>query len=259
MNGNPTLIRKEQKMKKKLTPGEFNNIVKFLKRLDDIGDDFFLYGDVICPSVRVKENFPGMHLVRADLPLFGEFENVIYAMFKINETSTDMGNVKGKKILIEYEQTERGIWITLNDNVWQLAGTYSPDVIDENGRTQAEIAETLCPKSNKFDSYMDSVEWSEIPTDTINIIKNGSICTLEDERKTTYVRFGRDALKLKGATRKDMPAKFSLDVSIQSPLSSEDTLVVSTVSGGMDSGTLMLHMLDPVIECIHYYKYSPFK
>lgn len=245
-------------MVRALTPGKFNDIVKFLKRLDDIGNDFFLYGDVIVPSVRYPENFPGMHIVRSELPYYDEYKDTLYAIFKLGETSSEMGDIKGKKVLIEYEQNETGIWIRVNDHQWQLAGIYSND-IEEDGRSQAEIAESLKPQSNEFETYMNSVEWTSIPTEIIDQIRNGSVCTLEDERKTTYVRFGKDALKLKGVSRKDMPSKFTLDVSIISPLSSEDTIVVSTLSGGLDSGTLMIHMDDPTIECIHYYKFSPFK
>lgn len=246
-------------MKTKLTAGEFNRMTQYLKRLDDIGDDFFLYGNVICPSVRSAANFPGMHIVRAELPLFDEYKDRLYGIFKLNQTSTEMGDAKGKKTLLEFEQTEAGIWITCNENKWQLAGIYSPDIIDEQGNSQAEIADTLKPANNDFETYMDANEWSSLTPEMVESIKMGNVCILEDERKTTYVRFGKDILKLKGAVRKDLPAKFTLDVNIVSPISSEDTIVVSTLSGGLDSGTLMIHMEDPVIECIHYYKYSPFK
>lgn len=256
-DGNQTHTRWDN-MIRKLTPGEFNSIVKFLKRLDDIGDDFFLYGNVIVPSVRCPANFPGMHIVRSDLPLFEEYKETLYAMYRIGPSSAEMGEAKGKKVLIELEQNEVGIWIRLNENQWQIAGIYSTEA-DEDGQSQAEIAEQLKPKSNDFEVYMNSVEWSVVPPNIIEDIKNGSVCTLEDERKTTYVRFGKDVLKLRGSIRRDMPAKFTLDVSIVSPLSSEDVIVVNTMSGGLDSGTLMIHMEDQTIECIHYYKFSPFK
>ena len=244
----------------KLTAGEFKDITAFLKRLDDIGDDFFLYGDVICPSIRTEMNKPGMHIVRADLPLFDEYKDVLYGIYRLNQTSTEMGDVKGKKITLEFEQTELGIWITCNDQRWQLAGRYSADIIDEeSGNSQVEIAESSKPANNDFEKYMESTTWSSLTPSMIENIKMGNVCTLEDERKTTYVRFGKDVLKLKGTVRRDLPAKFTLDVSIISPLSSEDTIVVSTLSGGLDSGTFMIHMTDPTIECIHYYKYSPFK
>ena len=246
-------------MVKSLRAGQFNQLVSFLKRLDDIGDDFFLHGDVICPSVRGPANFPGMHFVRSEIPTSDKYANVIYGVANLNQITTEMGNIKGKKDLIEIEQTDLGIWVTCNYNKWQLAGIYSPDIIDENGKSQAEIAQALCPTENRFDTYLNSVEWKSLPVEMVDSIRRGSVCTLEDDRNTTFVRFGKDQLKLKGVVRTDLPVKFSLDVYIQSPESSEDTIVISSLSGGLGSGTLMIHMTDPTIECIHYYKYSPFK
>lgn len=245
-------------MIRELTPGEFNRITRYLKRLDDIGDDFFLYGDVICPSIRNASNFPGMHIVMSDLPTFDQYKDVLYGIFNLNKTSTEMGEVKGKKLRILFEQTDVGIWIELNEHRWQLAGIYSKE-LEEDGHSQAEIADSLKPVNNKFKTYMESVEWHTLDSDSVNAIKNGSVCVLEDERRTTYVRFGKDILKLKGQVRRDLPAKFSLDVCIISPESSEDIIVVNLMSGGLSSGTMMIHMMDEVIECIHYYKYSPFR
>ena len=232
-----------------LTIKQFNELVKYLKRLDDIGDDFYLVGDMILPSVRTPKNRPGKHLVRSRIPTLPEYDCVIYGIAKLSETSHALGDVKGKKQSIYIEQTERGIWITVNDLTVRLAGIFD----DED----KELVEQTAPNKDKFDDYLAEYnDWVEIPTETLNYIKQGNVLIMEDDRHTTRVRFARGEFKLKGVSRLTQPVDYSVSVHITSPIPDPETIVIG--SSGPSNGTLAMHFTSPIIEAIHYYAFSPF-
>lgn len=225
---------------------EFNALVKYLKRLDDIGDDFFLKSDIISPSVRSKVNRPGRHIVRSCIPTLEEYDETLYGISRLSETSKLLGDIKGKKETLYMEQTDRGIWIVVNDLRVQLAGIYEHD--------DKDIADEIAPNKFSFDDYINEKDWSEISNDWLNRIKQGDVMTVEDDRKTTYVRIAKDLFKLKGVSRLSAPVDYTAAINILSPESSEDILVV----GSNCHGTLSIYMKSPVIECIHYYLFTPF-
>ena len=232
-------------IKKELSIKQFNELVKYLKRLDDIGDDFFLKNDIICPSVRTDSNKPGKHIVRSRIPTSTDYENVLYGIAKLSETSKILGDIKGKKQYICLEQNETSIWIVVNDLRLQLAGTYGDGdpLIDE-----------LAPKYTVFDEYMGDYEWREISNEWLTRIKHGDVMTVEDENKTTYVRIARDLFKLRGVSRLSAPVDYTAHIHIISPESNESTIVI----GSSMHGTLALHVNNPIIESIHYYLFTPF-
>lgn len=229
-----------------LSISEFNNLVKYLKRLDDIGDDFFLKNDIICPSVRTEKNRPGRHIVRSMIPTSDKYENTLYGIAKLSETSKILGDIKGKKHSLFIEQNEDGIWINASDVRCQLAGVYNDE--DE------PLVKTLAPSMNRFDDYL-AHEWTEIPVDHLTCIKNGDVMTYEDDRKSTYVRVARDLFPLRGVTRRTAPVDYTSELYISSPTTTDgETLVI----GSSDKGVLEIHVTYPIIEVIHFYMFMPF-
>lgn len=225
---------------------EFNNLVKHLKRLDDIGDDFFLKNDIACPSIRCDKNRPGKHVVRSMIPMSDKYRDTLYGIAKLSETSKLLGDVKGKKTSLFIEQNEKGIWINANDLRCQLAGTYS----EEDSR----IVDTLAPTMNCFDDYL-SHEWVQMPIEHLTSIKRGDVVTYEDERKSTYVRVARSLFPLRGVTRLTAPVDYTAEFYISSPTTTDgDTLVI----GSADRGVLEIHVTYPVIEAVHFYMFMPF-
>ena len=229
-----------------LSIAEFNNLVKYLKRLDDIGDDFFLKNDIICPSVRTEKNRPGKHIVRSMIPTSDKYEDVLYGVARLSETSKLLGDIKGKKQSLFIEQSEDGIWINANDLRCQLAGVYNDE--DET------LVESLAPAMKNFDDYLRH-EWMEIPLEHLIAIKNGDVITYEDDRKSTYVRVARDLFPLRGVTRRTAPVDHTAELYISSP---ETTDGKTLVIGSSDKGVLEIHVTYPVIEVIHFYMFMPF-
>lgn len=230
-----------------LTIRQFNDLVKYLKRLDDLGDDFFLVNDVIIPSIRTKENMPGKHIVKSYIPTLSEFDGTLYGIANLSNTSKLLGDVKGKKTLLELEQTTSGIWITINDLRVQLAGVYS----NEDMGTLTDIIST----DNWFKDYLEGYDWTELPINQLEEIKHGTMVTLEDDRRTTFVRIGRDLFKLRGVSRITAPVNYIAEFHIVSPVSSAE---VVTIGNNTHKGTLLLHVTTPIIESVHTYLFSPF-
>lgn len=226
-----------------LTIRQFNDLVKYLKRLDDIGDAFFLKNDIILPSVREPKNRPGKHVVRGEIPILPEYRSVIYGISKLSETSKLLGEVKGKKQVLFIEEDETGIWVTVNDTTVQLAGVYT----EEEDLTYAPAEET-------FSDFVVNKPWVPIPTPILQDIKEGHPYTMEDADRTTYVRIARDLFKLRGVSKTKDPVNFAVRAHIVSPLSSTERIVINQG----DFGTLELHVKYNVIECVHQYMFSPF-
>lgn len=228
-----------------LTVKQFNELVKYLKRLDDLGDDFYLHKDAILPSVRTPKNRPGKHIIRSRIPTLPEYDDIVYGIAKLSETSRDLGDVKGKKTTIFMEQTEKGIWITINDLTKQLAGVY--------GEEDQDMIAATAP-TGTFDEYLKVVEFKSISQDALNDMKRGDILCLEDDRHTTKVRIARDLFKLKGVSRLTIPVNYEVEYHVSSPVPASDTVVIGSSKNGM----LTLHFMSPVIEALHYYTFSPF-
>ena len=226
-----------------LTIRQFNELVKYLKRLDDIGDDFFLKNDIIIPSIREPKNIPGKHVVRGEIPILPEYRSIVYGISKLSETSKILGDVKGKKQVLFLEENEKGIWVTVNDTTLQLAGVYK-----ENDDL------TYAPTEEAFSDFIVNKGWATIPTSILQCVKQGHPYTMEADDHTTYVRIARDLFKLRGVSRTKDPVNFSANVHIVSPLSSPERIVINQGS----FGTLELHVIYNVIECVHQYLFSPF-
>lgn len=226
-----------------LTIKQFNELVKYLKRLDDIGDDFFLKNDIIVPSIREPKNRPGKHIVKGEIPILPEYREIVYGISRLSETSSILGDVKGKKQVLFVEEDETGIWITINDTTVQLAGVYSEE-------EDLEYA----PSEEQFSDFIVNKPWRVIPTEILNNIKQGHPYDLEDDEHTTYVRIARDSFKLRGVTRTKDPVNFSANVRVVSPLSSPDRIVINQSPYGL----LEIHAIYNVIECVHQYTFSPF-
>lgn len=227
-----------------LTIRQFNNLVRFLKRLDDIGDAFYLVGDVICPCVRCAENKPGLHFVRNVIPI-EQKSDVIYGIANLFETSKILGDVKGKKVMLFIDQSDDEIWVTANDVRVKLAERYTDEQIGDN------------PVPNgSFDALMGTSEFVQIPANILNSIKDGKVATFEDARKTTYVRLGKDLFKLRGSTRFGVPVKYEAGICIISPVSDENTLAINI--SGDNMGTVIIHFIEDFIEALHFYKFSPY-
>lgn len=229
-----------------LSVKQFNELVKYLKRLDDIGDDFYLYKDVLLPSVRNDKNRPGKHIIRSKIPTLPEYDEVLYGIANLSETSKILGDVRGKKNILHMEQTEEGIWITVNDLTVQLAGTYSK----ENEVIVQSTAPTGC-----FDEYLNVVSFTQIPHEELNAMKRGDILCLEDDRHTTKVRIAKDLFRLKGVSRLSLPVDYAVGYHISSPVADAGTIVIGNTS---TNGMLTMHFVSPVIEVLHYYTFSPF-
>lgn len=225
-----------------LTTKEFNELVKYLKRLDDIGDNFFLKNDIICPSTICEQNKPGKHVVRGIIPILPEYEDVIFGIADLSETSRALGDIKGRKTEIYMEESHDGIWIYVNGVSYRLAGVYVGEDTE------------LAPEEKHFDDYLERHSWTEIPNEMLTRIKRGDVHTLEDANKTTYVRVGRDLFKLKGVSRLSAPVDYKAFCYISSPISSPETLVI----GNSGYGTFELHTIYPIIESISFYLFDPF-
>lgn len=229
-----------------LSVKQFNELVSYLKRLDDIGDDFYLKKDVIIPSVRTSKNRPGKHVVRSKIPMLPEYDGIVYGIAKLSETSKELGDVKGRKTTLYIEQTEEGIWITINNLTKQLAGIY--------GEEDKDIVSATAPVG-EFDEYLGTTTFTQLTHESLNAMKRGDIICLEDDRHTTKVRIARDLFRLKGVSRLSLPVAYTVGYHVQSPVPNEDVLVIGNSN---NNGMLTLHFMSPVIEAIHYYTFSPF-
>ena len=225
---------------------QFNELVKFLKRLDDIGDDFYLYKDVLIPSIRNEKNRPGKHVVRSMIPTSPQYGDIVYGVAELSKISKELGYVKGKKTTLYIEQTEEGIWVTINELTKQLAGIYSEedqDMVSATGPT------------GTFEDYLSVASFTEISQEELNRMKQGDIICLEDDRHTTKVRIAKDLFKLKGVSRLSLPVDYRVGYHISSPIGNADTIVIGNAGG---NGMLTMHFVSPVIEALHYYTFSPF-
>lgn len=229
-----------------LTVRQFNDLVKYLKRLDDIGDDFYLYKDALLPSVRNAKNRPGKHIVRSKIPTMPEYDDILYGIANLSDASKELGDVRGKKEILYIEQTELGIWVTVNDLTVRLAGVYTEE--------QKDIVSATAPTAG-FDEYLNMVSFIQISTEELNAMKQGDILSLEDDRHTTKVRIAKDLLRLKGVSRLSLPVDYTVGYHIMSPIPSDGVIVIGSAS---TSGVLTLHFVSPIIEAIHYYTFSPF-
>lgn len=231
-----------------MTIKAFNELVKYLKRLDDLGDDFYLVGDMILPSVRTSKNRPGKHVIRSMIPSLPEYKDVIYGIANLSETSKILGSVSGKKHTLRIDQTEEGIWITANDTKVRLAGIF--------GEEDKDIVSQTAPNKECFDEYLADADWTEIPHETLNDLKRGGVLTMEDDRHTTRIRIGKDLFKLKGVSRLSVPVDYTASLHIMSPVPDTNTIVIGNSSSRY--GMLSIHFKCPIIEAVHYYTFSPF-
>ena len=225
---------------------EFNELVKFLKRLDDIGDDFFLKNDIISPSIKCEKNTPGKHIVRSRIPTSDKYKDMIYGIGMLSHVSKELGEIKGKKHSIFIEQDDTGIWINVNDTRLQLAGFYEDEDIP--------LVNQLAPAQDNFDEYLNR-DWVTMPQEHLASIKKGDVITYEDDRKTTYVRVARSLFPLRGVTRLTAPIDYTAELYISSPKTTNgDTIVI----GSSEYGTVEIHVVYPMIEVIHSYLFTPF-
>ena len=222
-----------------LTSKELTGYISFLKRLNSIGNDFLIKGDIWLPCIKNEKNTPGTHIGRDPiLTKLYNTDDMVYSKYTCSHLEDTLNSLKndmpkGRKTSRTLEITDTEISIQINDDIqWVIASKY------------IESTDDFCPEWSMFNDILQNRLWSELSNETLQNINDyhpvSIFGRIADTEEITKIRLAKNLFKLSGVRKRvvDFSGEYSLK---------NTSLFDETVAD------LAIHMNYPAIECVHLY------
>lgn len=174
------------------------NLLKFVKRLRSIEENWLIVNDFWFPANRDKRTRPGVHVAKNPYlnGLSDGYENLIYMTCFLTSTIERIEDTKGRITgAVTITQDENSITLNFNDNSFLIASRANADDNEIKGNIPSFVLNT------RFDDYVTEHSWTEISEDTLLKLKKGDLFKIETDDMVIF-RLVRSFLKLRAKSER---------------------------------------------------------